>query len=54
VLILLAAYAFVRGFGLLDLALLRQIGGAGAILFGIILLIPVIRAMASRPKAPSE
>ncbi len=43
VLILLAAYAFIRGFGLLDLAVLRQLGGIAAIVMGVILLIPFLR-----------
>jgi hypothetical protein len=43
VLILLAAYAFIRGFGLLDLAVLRQLGGIAAIVMGVILIIPFLR-----------
>ncbi|MBX3093452.1 MAG: hypothetical protein KF680_02760 [Cryobacterium sp.] len=43
VLVLLAAYAFVRGFGLLELSLLRQLGGIAAIVMGVILLLPVAR-----------
>jgi hypothetical protein len=54
VLILLAAYAFVRGFGLLELSILRQLGGGAAILFGIILLVPVIRGIASRGRPAAE
>ena len=44
VLLLLAAYAFIRGFGLLDLAFLRQLGGIAAIVMGVILLAPFLRA----------
>lgn len=43
VLILLAAYAFIRGFGLLDLVVLRQLGGIAAIVMGVILIIPFLR-----------
>ena len=43
VLILLAAYAFIRGFGLLDLAVLRQLGGIAAVVMGVILIIPFLR-----------
>ena len=44
VLILVAAYAFIRGFGLLDLAVLRQLGGITAIVSGVILLLPTVKA----------
>ena len=43
VLLVLAAYALVRGFGLLDLAILRQVGGIAAIVCGAILLWPSVR-----------
>ena len=48
VLILVAAYAFVRGFGLLDLVLLRQLGGIAAIVIGVILLLPFARAQLAK------
>ena len=43
VLVFIAAYAFVRGFGLLELSLLKQIGGIVAIVSGVILALPFIR-----------
>lgn len=43
VLLVLAAYAFIRGFGLLDLSILRQVGGIVAIVIGAILLWPSVR-----------
>jgi hypothetical protein len=43
VLVLVGLYAFVRGFELMDLSVLRQIGGAVAILSGVILLLPLVR-----------
>lgn len=54
VLILLAAYAFIRGFGLLELAILRQIGGAAAVLSGLVLLIPAIRGRVAKSAKPEE
>jgi hypothetical protein len=51
VMILLAAYAFVRGFGLLDLVLLRQLGGIAAIVSGVILLLPFVRQQMAKRKA---
>jgi hypothetical protein len=44
VLALVALYAFVRGFGLLELAVIRQLGGITAIVSGVILLLPFVRA----------
>ena len=44
VLLFVAAYAFVRGFGLLDLAFLRQLGGIAAIVSGVILGLPFVRS----------
>lgn len=49
VLVFLAAYAFVRGFGLLELNVLRQLGGITAIVSGVILLIPFLRSRFARP-----
>lgn len=54
VLILLAAYAFVRGFGLMDLVILRQLGGIAAIVSGVILLIPFVRAQLAKRKASGD
>jgi len=45
VLLLVAAYAFIRGFGLFELALIRQLGGITAIVSGVILLLPFIRTL---------
>ncbi len=44
VLLFVAAYAFIRGFGLLDLAFLRQLGGIAAIVSGVILGLPFVRS----------
>jgi hypothetical protein len=44
VLILVAAYAFICGFGLLELAVLRRLGGITAIVSGVILLLPTVKA----------
>lgn len=43
VLMVLAAYALIRGFGLLELTLLRQLGGILAIACGAVLAWPAIR-----------
>lgn len=43
VLVLLAAYAFIRGFGLIEFIVLRQLGGIAAIVMGVILIIPFLR-----------
>jgi hypothetical protein len=43
VLLVLAAYALIRGFGLLELNLLRQVGGIIAIGAGAVLLWPAVR-----------
>ncbi|NYF10328.1 hypothetical protein HDC94_001484 [Leifsonia sp. AK011] len=51
VLIFVAVYAFVRGFSLLELTVFRQIGGITAIVSGVILLLPFLRARFG--KAPS-
>lgn len=51
VLLLLAAYAFVRGFGLLELSLLRQLGGIALIVMGVILLLPVVRTWLAQRSA---
>lgn len=50
VLILVAVYAFVRGFGLLELALIRQLGGITAIVSGVILALPFVRAQFAKNK----
>jgi len=44
VLVLLAIYAFVRGFGLLELTVIRQLGGITAIVSGVILALPFVRS----------
>jgi len=44
VLVFVAVYAFVRGFSLLELTVFRQIGGITAIVSGVILLLPFLRA----------
>ena len=44
VLLLVGVYAFIRGFGLLDLVVIRQLGGIAAIVIGVILLLPFVRA----------
>lgn len=49
VLLFVAAYAFLRGFDVLQLAFLRQLGGIAAIVSGVILLIPFIRQLVSKP-----
>jgi len=51
VLVFISAYAFVRGFDLLGLVVLRQLGGIAAIVSGVILLIPFIRGLVAKPKA---
>lgn len=51
VLVLVALYAFFRGFGVLEGVVLRQLGGIAAIVSGIILLLPFIRTLVSKPKA---
>jgi hypothetical protein len=48
VLVLLAAYAFIRGFGLLELSALRQLGGITAIVIAIILAIPFVRGLITK------
>lgn len=47
-LVLLSAYAFIRGFGLLELATLRQLGGITAIVSGVILLLPFVKTWTSK------
>lgn len=44
VLLLLAIYAFVRGFGLLNLTIIRQLGGITAIVAGVLLALPFVRS----------
>jgi hypothetical protein len=44
VLLFVAGYAFVRGFGLLDLTFLRQLGGIAAIVSGVILGLPFVKS----------
>ncbi len=44
VLLLVGVYAFIRGFGLLDLVVIRQLGGIESIVIGVILLLPFVRA----------
>ncbi len=44
VLVLLAGYAVIRGFGLLDLTVLRELGGIAAIVSGVILALPFVRS----------
>lgn len=51
VLVLVALYAFIRGFGALELAVVRQLGGITAIVSGVILLIPFVRAQLAKRKA---
>ncbi len=51
VLIFVSAYAFIRGFGVLELVFVRQLGGIVAIVSGVILLIPFIRSLVAKPKA---
>ena len=51
VLLLLAAYAFIRGFGLLELAVLRQLGGITAIVSGVILMLPFVRSRIAKRSA---
>lgn len=48
VLLLVAAYAFIRGFGVLELSVLRQLGGITAIVSGVILLLPFVRAQIAK------
>lgn len=50
VLIFVSAYAFLRGFDVLQLQVLRQLGGIAAIVSGVILLIPFIRTLVAKPK----
>jgi hypothetical protein len=52
ILIFVAAYAFIRGFGWLELALLREIGGIVAIVFGVVLVLPFVRVMMAKRSAP--
>lgn len=49
VLVFVAAYAVIRGFGLLELVFLRQLGGIAAVVSGVILLIPFIRTLVTKP-----
>ena len=51
VLLFIAAYAFFRGFGVLDGVFVRQLGGIVAIVSGVILLFPFIRTLVAKPKA---
>ena len=50
VLILVAAYACIRGFGLLELTVIRQLGGIAAIVSGVVLIIPFLRGLAASRK----
>ena len=50
VLVFIAAYAFLRGFGVFELTFVRQLGGIVAIVSGVILLIPFIRQLVTKPK----
>jgi hypothetical protein len=52
ILIFVAAYAFIRGFGWLELNLLREIGGIVAIVFGVVLVLPFVRAQLAKRSAP--
>jgi hypothetical protein len=52
ILIFVAAYAFIRGFGWLELNLLREIGGIVAIVFGVVLVLPFVRAQMAKRSAP--
>lgn len=54
VLALVAAYAFVRGFGLFQLSTLRQIGGITAIVSGVILVLPFVRSLIARPQVDAD
>lgn len=51
VLVLVAAYAFIRGFGALELAVVRQLGGITAIVSGVILALPFVRAQLAKRKS---
>jgi len=51
VLVLVALYAYFRGFGVLEGVVLRQLGGIAAIVSGVILLVPLIKTLVSKPKA---
>jgi hypothetical protein len=51
VLVLVALYAFIRGFGALELSLVRQLGGITAIVSGVILALPFVRAQIAKRKA---
>ncbi len=53
VLIFVASYAFIRGFGLLDLAFLRQLGGIAAIVSGVILGLPFVKSKMGKGSASS-
>lgn len=53
VLILVAIYAFIRGFGLLELTVIRQLGGIAAIVSGVVLIIPFLRSLSASRKASS-
>ena len=51
VLLLVALYAFIRGFGVLELTVIRQLGGIAAIVSGVVLGIPFVRSLAASRKA---
>lgn len=54
ILIFVAAYALIRGFGWLELALLREIGGIVAIVFGVVLVLPFVRSMMAERSASAS
>lgn len=51
VLVLVSLYAFIRGFGALQLEVVRQLGGITAIVSGVILALPFAKAQFAQRKA---
>jgi hypothetical protein len=51
VLVLVALYAFIRGFGALELVVVRQLGGITAIVSGVILILPFVRAKLAKRRS---
>ena len=51
VLLFVSAYAILRGFGVFELVFVRQLGGIVAIVSGIILLLPFIKQLVTKPKS---
>lgn len=56
VLLLVAAYAFIQGFGLFDLTIIRRLGGIFAVVSGVVMVIPFIVSLVKKngAKAPAE